>query len=258
VTYDIGFPVKAVDLANSLPSLEGRIPLSGFHTSVNGQEVTFQQNNASGEPDVLAWYMKRVTFQRRMLTNISIAYSSEYGDEGGFGSRVASYFYGSGWIWKGPIGQLDVTVVNLSKYEVWRIENSNERTPKPQAFMVDDLSTAVRYPSVEPDKNATIDVFMGPLDSIAMFEGIKTKEEVVKRDQLFFDTPFQLYVWQNMIYAANGLIFDDARLDEFFRKQPWYKPEQENVDALLNDREKESLQNIRSLQEARALGSRTR
>ena len=257
VTYDIGFPVRAYDFNNPHRSWDKQIPISGFHTSVNGQEVDFVKNDGSAEDNVIAWYTKKVPFGRHSATHVSVGYSTDYGQEGGFGGRAASYYYGSGWIWKGPIGLIDLTIINRSKHEIYRVVNSQEKAI-PTIAILDDLTTEFKYRSIEPEKNATLEIYLGPLDSISVFEGIDTKGKVIGRDSLILDTPFQLFIWRNLIYAANGLVFEADDLKKFFIGLPWYKPEKANVDSLLNDNERKSIENIKNLEWERAIAKRQR
>jgi hypothetical protein len=253
VTYDIGFPVYAYDLSAKEGIYKGTSPLSNFITAVNGQPVPFEKRTDTKEKNVLAWYTKEVTFAAVTTTNVTVNYSAHYGSEGGaLGRYLATYYYGSAFSWKGSISKFDIIVRNKSDYMVCLIKNTALRSRPSTIEPVDELTTRVEYSDSKPDRNALIEIQLSFFPSYGMYDDPNTKKNVISKEFVQFCTPFQLSIWRNLIFAANGCVFRSQALASFFTKLPWYKPENPNVDNLLNDVEKTSIANIKEMESLRS------
>ncbi len=53
---------------------------------------------------------------------------------------------------------------------------------------------------------------------------------------------------RNEIFARHGLIFKRSDLDNYFRKQPWYTPMNENVDGMLTPIEKANIELLKRIE----------
>jgi len=253
--YDIGFPVVSRDSWKKNEFISNMIPLEGFLTKVNGEEVDFAETRQSNDEGVSKWYVKKVKFEKKAITNINIQYSSKYGMSGGLGSGFnATYFYGSAYIWKGPIKKIDVEVLNNSKFVINSFQNNAKSVDFAQIEFLSKNKTGVSFINVKPQKDAKFDLWMSKIDNYGVYSidlnWVKTRF-ICKPEQYYFLTPEQLRIERNFFYAINGLIFKSSDLTAFFGKMPWYEPKYTNVDSRLNNEEKKAIQIILDLEAKR-------
>ena len=191
--YDIGFPVVSRDAWKKNEFINNEIPLEGFLTKVNGDRVDFIETSQSNDEGVSKWYVKKVKFEKNSTTNINIQYSSKYGMSGGLGSGYnATYFYGSAYIWKGPIKKLDVEIINNSQFEINSFENNTKSVDFNQIEFLSNNRTGVSFNNIKPQKDAKFDLWMSKIDNYGVYSidlnWVKTRF-IYKPEQYYFLTP---------------------------------------------------------------------
>jgi hypothetical protein len=59
-----------------------------------------------------------------------------------------------------------------------------------------------------------------------------------------------LRVLRNEVYARHGRVFKDATLQKYFAAQPWYVPNPDFKDDMLNEIESQNLAKIKAAEES--------
>jgi hypothetical protein len=256
--YDIGFPVLNNSTWDEQQKKESdrRIDLMNFQTSVNGSETPFEKVRGSSDGKIASWYTKKVKFEGRAETKVSLSYSSPYGYGSGFQNYV-EYYYGSARTWKGPIANLRIVLTNHSNFVVKQFENQVVGH-LPEVRIKGDATTTVEYKEVKPDLDATIR-FIGYQERLIGMNYDELQSELQRgrltQDGLLFYNARQLRLLRNLIYALRGYIFKDKELQKFFTDNASiynYKPQFDNVDSKFRFDEKDNIALISSLERVRS------
>ena len=67
-------------------------------------------------------------------------------------------------------------------------------------------------------------------------------ERLATEDDLVGKSKLDLKIMRNTIFAMHGYIFKTKDMKEYFSKQPWYKPQKENVNSELSSIENKNIQ----------------
>ena len=220
----VGFPVLATGMS-------GRGRLTEFRSWSNGVPDTPElqpiERTWGTEVGIETAWTRRVEFAASRVTTTRVRYRAEYGISAP-GLRLATYLYGSGSSWHGPIGEIELEIVNRSGRWVSRLDFAGESYDPASASWDGDTLHIIRR-TVEPNYTDTIVIYLsrpfyddGPMVLPGSY-GLERYELSSERLRLL--THGQLRLLRNFIFAMNGYSFSDATLRELFGRYDWYRPD---------------------------------
>lgn len=200
--------------------------------------------SAAGGVHPVNWYIKHVVFPSNKITTTRISYTAMIGYPG-----IASYLYGTGRTWKGPIKQSrfivktapDVSIIHAKfpfkrRYIMRRLENYTYH------FIVTNY---------KPILNETFDIYTLTSREGELWEDVTETtgnyklrfnfDDSLTEDKLKYYSLAQLRYLRNAFYARYGRTFDDPELDKYFRSRGWYTPNPQYRDTLLTDIERANI-----------------
>lgn len=80
-------------------------------------------------------------------------------------------------------------------------------------------------------------------------------DQLLSKRQLVGKSVEELSLLRNEIYARKGFVFNSGKYNDYFRRQPWYKPVESNDVITLTKLENQNIELIKSL-ENKAQGER--
>jgi hypothetical protein len=243
----IGFPNLTMGQA-------GRGQITDFRTWVNDTEVKTYVEDVDQrwnlETRFMTAYVKGVIFPAGSYTTTRVSYRATYGRE----SRgwIVGYLYGTGSSWKGPIGQMEVVIVNNGLW-IHDLEIAGERPDQKWVEWKGENRLVITLTNIEPLYNDVIEMVVGgPIYSrgpVAFPHSYRYDKRLIPRDDLVLLNSSQLRILRNLIFAVHGYRFRSADLQEYFGREDWYQPSDSFSDSVLSDFER---QNIALIQEFEA------
>ncbi len=260
----VGFPQWHYGTSNT-------VELKNFKTTVNGKAVEYEilKDNGTKTPVHQAeivdlWFVRDITFPSKAITKTSVDYDCEYGVAGFW--KGVEYLFGTGRTWKNPIGNQTIEITNnISPTSVilcnrtFFIESDEwitATTLKDTQITNNGTKITITRKNVSPD---FFDVFRceiadyyfmlnpyGDFDS----QNYRFGKNLLKEKDLIFFTNEQLRYMRNIILACHGNIFQSADLNNWLKKQDWYKPSHKVELSELSEIELANLQAIQ-IEEAR-------
>ncbi|HEX8723299.1 MAG TPA: YARHG domain-containing protein [Pyrinomonadaceae bacterium] len=85
-------------------------------------------------------------------------------------------------------------------------------------------------------------------DAFKKLEAADFSKKAVTRDQLKPLELWDLRMLRGVVFGRHGRVFKDRDIQTYLKEQPWYKPNQNFSNAMLNDAERASLDLIRELE----------
>lgn len=191
------------------------------------------------------WYFKDIEFVGNAKTEIHISYDSIYGAAAG--SLRATYLLGTGRTWLGPIEELNLNIINKSKYWINRlmIENIDDY----KYTNTEDGLYNINLGQHEPDLYEEINVLLQKNPTynhsvVSFYDSYWLDSVQVKAEKLRFLSSNQLRILRNAIYANRGYKFKSSDLDEFFSNQYWYEIDENFSETVFNDIERNNIRTI--------------
>lgn len=245
--------------------------LKNFKTTLNGKSLEYKilEDNGTKTPahkaDIVdLWFIRDITFPSKAITKTSVDYDCEYGVAGFY--KGVEYLFGTGRTWKNPIGSQTIEITNnISSTSVivydrtFFVESDEWKTPddwKNTQITNNGKKITITRKNVSPDffdlfKFEIADYYFlfnpyGDFDSQNYRLG---KNRLTEKDLIFF-TNEQLRYMRNIIFACHGNIFQSADLNNWLKKQDWYKPSHKVELSELSEIELANLQAIQK-EEAR-------
>lgn len=268
----VGFPLGGQELNQ----------LHDFKTWVDGAEVpssdisrskeNSEEESVYEEAFPRSWKTKTVRFPSHSTTKTSIQYSAPVGMAGP--AYTASYIYGTGGTWHGPIGKAVFEILIdenrladmpcRDRYTLVRREKGRfvfqMQNYEPQSL---DEGILIQFGTVgrmikaaEEGSWAIDDVLVGrnrycftlPGDREWQCRLAEEKLPRIKRygcrGDLNYLTLAQLRILRNRVFAEHGRVFEDAQLQKYFEKMGWYRPDK-NGESALSDADRDWVNAIR-------------
>lgn len=138
-----------------------------------------------------------------------------------------------GW---GHAGEITLTLVDNDTINLTVTSRDNGKEEVTKGYNL--ACTGVRCVRYSGDyENDNSDLYVGqmiyPSDTV-----------YITADELQYYTKDQIYLMRNEIYARHGYIFDSQNLQNYFSAQPWYMPNPNYNDSMLNAVEKANIDTI--------------
>ena len=225
----LGFPVKVITSGYDVDKYD---LVYDFKSYINGVLITdFTVKEEEGtHPDIsywsthTKWFLREVSFPEKSHTYSRVTYKARY-NSGGFGSEWASYIYGTGSVWKGPIGKMTVFVNHDDDTYVY---GHPRRQLGPSAEISLDFSweSNGRYKyvarNVEPkslDDEFGISVGSSlPFDDNRSFSREELSDSLIFRyfEEIKLYTKNQIRLFVNYFYALHGYDFKNIYYKRYF------------------------------------------
>jgi|GEM_PF-4865823 formylglycine-generating enzyme required for sulfatase activity len=272
-TVAVGFPFGGHDP-------RGASQLQNYKTWVNGVavETTDVRHHEELQEDLYyfpqIWRVKDVTFPSKKMTTTAVSYTAPYGAN--YQSEmVASYIYGSGRTWTGPIKKAifdlnfdDGMLIEVPCSDAYRLTHRslgqmvlemNNYEPKRigEGIGLSVISLNSLFKGLTNDPAAIENRFNGKDRYCSNKLGNTEGEEECRRAQDLLTREAdrygckgnlqtlsltQLRLLRNSVFAKRGRVFTDPELDRYFRIFPWYKPKPNDI--LLFDEDKQLIEEI--------------
>lgn len=266
IIAQVGFPKRGYGYT---PDFKGVDDLNDFETWVNGeivhvkempgeviingqkadavQMMKIKKGELTGPIEETRWLVKNVTFRGNARTITRVKYTVPYGGiHGGRNNDRGEYLYGTGKSWNGTIGKARFIVresPDVSLLVVSFTENEHEQNVRKYSFKrLGGYEYEYILEDIEPKENEALKfavTFNWDSWDGSVFSGYD--EKAVKREQLEHFSLWQLKLLRNTIYAFHGKIFNDPKLNKYFRKYDWYKPKKDFTESELNKIEKDNI-----------------
>lgn len=225
----------------------------------NGNETDYTKTNI-----IQGWYkpigleyanLRKISFQKKSITTTKVNFKTEYGREAP-SFLLATYLYGTGLSWKGPIKTLKLIIENNNLYrKIGWIKMASKNISSDFQRITDNKYEFITY-NVEPENYENVfeislfDVLdnIGPTKFPSFFDFDK---EVVDPENFKWYTKAQLRLVRNAIYALHGYEFKSNDLKEYFGKvgQRWNPPYTINKNFSEDDLSEIEKTNIKNLLE---------
>jgi hypothetical protein len=220
----IGFPDEA----------HGDVPERGliqwFRSWVNDKEVAVQRVAVKRVVDyegTYVWWLKEVSFAPGQTVRIRNEYEIRY-SENVEGTRWFTYILVTGAGWKGSIGEATVTV-DLGRIPPGALFGPGVPQQRPglavtPGFRLAGRQLQWRFLNFEPTERNNIRVaWVGAIaDPTRLCPQCSTRP--LTEADLRGKSARTLTLMRNEIYAVHGRMFQRKDLDEYFRRQTWYRP----------------------------------
>ena len=221
------------------------IDLKNFKTTVNGKTVEYEilEDNGTKTPvhhaDIVdLWFVRDITFPSKSTTKTSVDYDCDYGVAGYW--KAVEYLFGTGRTWKNPIGSQTIEITNnigatsvILCDRTAFIESNEWKTAdswKDVKVSNNGEKITITRKNVSPNYFDTFrceiadDYYLsfpyGDFDS----QNYRLGNDRLTEKELVFFTNDQLRYMRNIILAYHGNIFQSADLNNWLKKQDWYKP----------------------------------
>jgi hypothetical protein len=252
VELEVGFPFFSEGLGG-----DGKIWDCTCWT--NGNETDYTKTNI-----IQGWYkpigleyanLRKISFPKKSITTTKVNFKTEYGREAP-SFLLATYLYGTGLSWKGPIKTLKLIIENNNLYrKIGWIKMASKSIRSSFQRIADNKYEFITY-NVEPENYENVfeislfDVLdnIGPTKFPSFFDFDK---EVVDPENFKWYTKAQLRLVRNAIYALHGYEFKSNDLKEYFGKvgQRWNPPYTINKNFSEDDLSEIEKTNIKNLLE---------
>lgn len=225
----------------------------------NGNETDYTKTNI-----IQGWYkpfgleyanLRKISFPKNAITTTRVNFKTNYGEEAP-SFLLATYLYGTGLSWKGPIKTLKLIIENNNLYrKIGWIKMASKSIRSSFQRIADNKYEFITY-NVEPENYENVfeislfDVLdnIGPTKFPSFFDFDK---EVVDPENFKWYTKAQLRLVRNAIYALHGYEFKSNDLKEYFGKvgQRWNPPYTINKNFSEDDLSEIEKTNIKNLLE---------
>jgi hypothetical protein len=243
----VGFP----NWWSSPPSASEEI--HNFKTWISGKEVKvhskFQSIVEVEGKDTLPdedkeWFVWETKFVKKDTTIIENQYTAKYRGCNCTREKSLTYVLGTGRSWKNSIGNGKI-VFNFenSLSELWFKEPI---LPSPRLKGINSKDhLEVEFEGYEPQQDDYIRLdFFSPWETMCALQN-----DSAFTNFLLGKSRKQLKEMRNEIFARHGYIFMDAELSKLFSGKSWYKPKKEFAVSMISKVEKETIDEIRKIEE---------
>ena len=269
-TVAVGFP----EMYGASYNYHGA-PLANFQTWVDGAPAAAREvpGSGTGGAEPYGWRVKDVAFPAGKATRVRVRYDAAYqGDRSNTGaSNYATYLFGTGRGWSGPIGRALFVVKLASDFPNALVGPSFHDTDIGfESFRLGDRLFAYELKDIKPaaDAELAVEFLYGPaLNSLGLDDCSQQDEgeacppaskdygrwryatEELPEQNLLPLTLDDLRVARNAFFAGHGRTFRDAALGKVFSRYDWYKPVSDADVSTLGAVEKENSGRIAAYEE---------
>jgi hypothetical protein len=258
-TILLGFPVDA--LYQDIPSAREEASLNDHKLYINGDllaEYTIREEESinNGYVSSSKWFIREVTFPEDSHTFSRVTYRMPYSASSYYSS--ASYIYGTGRNWKGPIGKMTVNVSHGDDISIYIYFGENKTFP-----WTFEASGKYKYviENIEPDLEDKINIGLGAFDINGFeygnpFSGWTWESELFEENsnKKFF-TRGQIRLFVSYFYAKYGYNFENPfyqdhfqRLAAFFLRSGKYETNPDFSEDSFNETERKNIEYLLSIE----------
>lgn len=151
------------------------------------------------------------------------------------------YYYGSGKAWKDNIKEIDIHIINKSKYFIHRLETSSSKDSLKKSSWISPNEYNILLENVQPSYSSEISLSIENTlfpTRIQEFDDLcETFNEKNYVSDLQYYTKDQLRLIRNYFYAKQGYNFKSKDLSQLFSQYDWYKTNSNFAESLIPENE---------------------
>jgi len=223
-----------------------------FQTTINneiifteiGQNLSETIEKQLGYRQINSWYIKNVNFISNDYTISKVSYKANYANHGYY--KAVEYLYGTGSTWKDKIDEIHIEIENHTDFWLYdtffKMDYSiNRKNNEILEINIKDVICEIE------------DTFSISLSKIPAFEypqfGVsevrwRLRREIIPHSELFLFSKEQLRILRNSIYAFHGYEFRSLDLQNYFKRQSWYRINTSFSENSFSENERINLENI--------------
>jgi|GEM_PF-5907076 len=234
----MGFPAEPEEFFDEDDKdIESQFMIRNFTVEADGQKLNCKLKKTENienikDLSISYAYLWKMKFPKNKMVHVHHSYEFDEPGVAGGESRIV-YILRTGALWSGVI---DKAVIELELNDV----SSKNLEIHPEGYTAKDGT--IRW------------VFnhFKPMEDIEVIASTPEFRKVINQwllDKHSDDSAKELMIFRNEIFAQHGRIFKSKELQEYFSKQPWYRPNKNFSVKMLTQRERELLEGIRLLEE---------
>ena len=240
----VGFPVKT-------QGMHGDGLISEFQSWTNDNpdesQLKVLEKYWQLETGIISAWTRFVQFPANEVTRSGVRFDSTYGRSSP-SDQLCTYLYGTGSVWAGPIGSIEVSVVNRTASWIYDIQLGRSGAFPAEIRWISDNELRFKLHDIEPEYTDTLRIHLGPelleRGPRILPASYWLDERTLSPIGLSLLSSTHLRLLRNLVYAIHGYSFRSPDLDDYYRSHSWYSPSGSFSESQLNEVERANIQMI--------------